>query len=103
MPASSSTENEGLEDDGAAKSIWFANQVSSMPPKENALADRFQTMDNACATIAMLNMIMNIDGIELDDRLLGFKKESAGLTPLKRGVLITRSGWIRAAHNSFSR
>ncbi|KAK3690019.1 ubiquitin thiolesterase-like protein [Podospora appendiculata] len=66
---------------------WFANQ----------------TTENACATVALFNIIMNADGLNLGDRLSQFKEESKGLTPPLRGNLLSNSSWIRVAHNSFAR
>ncbi|KAK0648740.1 ubiquitin carboxyl-terminal hydrolase [Cercophora newfieldiana] len=87
MPASSYVEQEEVEVVEDGKSIWFANQ----------------TTNNACGTIAMLNLIMNVEGLDLDDRLEDFRERSKDLSPPQRGALITRSTWIRAAHNAFSR
>lgn len=72
------------EDD---RDVWFANQ----------------TTQNACATIALLNIIMNAKGLHLGERLEKFKKESQDLSPPLRGNMINNSDWIRVAHNSFAR
>ncbi|AEO67715.1 uncharacterized protein THITE_2116654 [Thermothielavioides terrestris NRRL 8126] len=73
--------NEPSED------VWFANQ----------------TTNNACATIALLNILMNTEGLQLGEKLLRFKQESKGLSAPLRGHMITNSTWIRTAHNAFSR
>ncbi|GAB1317245.1 Ubiquitin carboxyl-terminal hydrolase [Madurella fahalii] len=80
---------EGTSDVSAETSedLWFANQ----------------TTHNACATIALLNIIMNAEGLALGEKLRKFKQESMGLSPPLRGNLITNSAWIRTAHNSFAR
>ncbi|KAL1837577.1 hypothetical protein VTJ49DRAFT_3637 [Mycothermus thermophilus] len=75
---------ETTEDD---QDVWFANQ----------------TTQNACATIALLNIVMNAKGLKLGDRLLKFKEESQNLPPPLRGNMISNSDWIRVAHNSFAR
>jgi ubiquitin carboxyl-terminal hydrolase L5 len=69
------------------------------PPK----ADQPQTTYNACGTIAMMNIIMNLEGLGLDDRLSTFKQETQVMTSPQRGAHIDTSTWIRTAHNSFSR
>ncbi|KAK3320062.1 ubiquitin thiolesterase-like protein [Cercophora scortea] len=71
----------------AEEEPWFANQ----------------TTENACATVALFNIIMNADGLNLGERLSQFKEESKDLTPPLRGNLLSNSSWIRVAHNSFAR
>ncbi|KAL2024771.1 hypothetical protein VTK56DRAFT_5592 [Thermocarpiscus australiensis] len=70
-----------------SQDVWFANQ----------------TAHNACATIALLNIIMNAEGMLLGEKLRKFKQESMDLSPPLRGNMITNSEWIRMAHNSFAR
>ena len=62
-----------------------------------------QTTQNACATIALFNIIMNAEGLELGERLNQFKEESRSLSPPLRGNLLSNRPWIRMAHNSFAR
>lgn len=70
------------------KALWFANQ----------------TVDRACGTIAMLNLVMNINNLELGELLNDVKVRSRDLPAPLRGDLIARqSPAIRAVHNSFSR
>ncbi|KAL2185954.1 cysteine proteinase [Thermothelomyces heterothallicus CBS 203.75] len=70
-----------------SQDVWFANQ----------------TTHNACATIALLNIIMNAEGLSLGEKLRNFKQESKDLSPPLRGNMINNSTWIRVAHNSFAR
>ncbi|KAK4108198.1 cysteine proteinase [Canariomyces notabilis] len=70
-----------------SEDLWFANQ----------------TTNNACATIALMNIVMNAEGLALGQKLRKFKQDSMGLSPPLRGNLITNSAWIRTAHNSFAR
>ncbi|KAH8887071.1 cysteine proteinase, partial [Thozetella sp. PMI_491] len=67
--------------------VWFANQTTS----------------NACATVALLNIIMNAGNLELGRSLQTFKAETAGLEPPLRGNMLTHNITIRTAHNSFAR
>jgi ubiquitin carboxyl-terminal hydrolase L5 len=63
-----------------------------------------QTVDRACGTIAMLNLVMNINNLELGELLNDVKVRSRDLPAPLRGDLIARqSPAIRAVHNSFSR
>ncbi|KAK1753506.1 hypothetical protein QBC47DRAFT_303367 [Echria macrotheca] len=79
--------DETQETQEAPKELWFANQTTS----------------NACATIAMLNILMNANDEVLGEKLAELKKASMDLTPAVRGNLISHSDWIRTAHNSFAR
>ncbi|KDR66160.1 hypothetical protein GALMADRAFT_259613 [Galerina marginata CBS 339.88] len=74
-------------DDPAAERVWFANQLS----------------DDACATHAILNVLLNCPGIDLGDELRGFRRETEGMSPVMRGLAVTNSPIIRTAHNSLTR
>ncbi|KAH8819597.1 hypothetical protein F5884DRAFT_761145 [Xylogone sp. PMI_703] len=67
--------------------IWFANQ----------------TTNNACATIALLNIVMNVPGIDLGHMLSEFKTTTQPLKPAYRGWELSKHQTIRAIHNSFAR
>ena len=65
--------------------------------------DTLQTIDNACATIALLNIVMNAPEIELGPALFDFKESTYNLVPYRRGEQLGNNGFIRAIHNSFAR
>ncbi|KAF7542823.1 hypothetical protein G7Z17_g11248 [Cylindrodendrum hubeiense] len=67
------------------------------------IAHNFQTTDNACATIALLNIIMNADGIDLGQNLRDFKESTKHLSTPLRGHQLSRNTFIRTIHNSFTR
>lgn len=73
--------------DPAADRVWFANQLS----------------DDACATHAILNVVLNCPGVELGEELRMFKEETERMSPVIRGLAITNSPTIRQAHNSLAR
>lgn len=62
-----------------------------------------KTTSNACATVALLNIIMNAQNIELGDKLEEFKALTANLAPPLRGWLLCNNKWIRTIHNSLAR
>ncbi|KAK2747270.1 hypothetical protein FQN57_002168 [Myotisia sp. PD_48] len=67
--------------------VWFANQ----------------TVNNACATVALLNIINNVDGIELGPELQSFKEFTRDFTPALRGDAIANFEFVKRIHNSFAR
>lgn len=67
------------------KGIFFANQ----------------TIHNACATQAVLNVLMNVD-IDLGPELTNFKTFVTGFDGEMIGETISNSDLIRSVHNSFS-
>ncbi|EGX96601.1 ubiquitin carboxyl-terminal hydrolase [Cordyceps militaris CM01] len=67
--------------------VWFANQTTS----------------NACATVALLNIVMNHTGIDLGSQLQAFKEATAELSTAVRGYELGRNTFIRKTHNSFAR
>ncbi|PHH59747.1 hypothetical protein CDD81_2615 [Ophiocordyceps australis] len=68
-------------------SIWFANQ----------------TTNNSCASVALLNIVMNTHQIQLGPELQAFKHSTQHLSPPMRGHRIGANMFIRTAHNSFAR
>lgn len=64
-----------------------------------------QIVQNACATQALINIIMNRkdEGITLGSTLQEFYDFTIGLDPATRGEQIGQSDRIREVHNSFTR
>ena len=64
-----------------------------------------QTVNNACATLAVLNALGNLPNVtkastnEEYKNLMGF---AGDLDPQSRGIVITSADWLREAHNSLS-
>lgn len=68
------------------KGIFFANQ----------------TIQNACATQAVLNVLLNVANLELGEELNNFKSFVTGFDGEMIGETISNSDLIRSVHNSFS-
>ncbi|KAL8894011.1 MAG: hypothetical protein Q9207_008558 [Kuettlingeria erythrocarpa] len=69
------------------KGIWFANQ----------------TINNACASVALLNIVNNVPELNLGDHLQQFKNFTADFTPALRGDAIANFEFVKSIHNSFAR
>ncbi|RCI11110.1 hypothetical protein L249_7518 [Ophiocordyceps polyrhachis-furcata BCC 54312] len=74
------------DDDSGEAPVWFANQ----------------TTNNSCASVALLNIVMNAN-VELGQRLQSFKESTMDLSTPMRGNSIGNNSFIRTAHNSFVR
>ncbi|KAH0441888.1 ubiquitin carboxyl-terminal hydrolase, family 1 [Colletotrichum camelliae] len=81
--------SENYEDDEVVdgRDLWFANQ----------------TTDNACATVALTNILMNSAGVELGTKLQEFKDATSHLSTPLRGHALSSNTFIRSVHNSFTR
>ncbi len=62
-----------------------------------------QVVQNACATQAILSVLLNAEGISLGEQLDEFKAFGSMLDSETRGEAIGSSDMIRVTHNSFSR
>lgn len=62
-----------------------------------------KTTENACATVALLNIIMNSPEIDLGDKLREFKESTKDLCTQLRGYQLGNNSFIRTIHNSFTR
>jgi ubiquitin carboxyl-terminal hydrolase L5 len=61
-----------------------------------------QVVQNACATLAVLNALGNIPDLTAGPELQQLLSFSAGMDPQTRGLAVTSADWLRAAHNALS-
>ncbi|KAL6863226.1 hypothetical protein ACO1O0_003471 [Amphichorda felina] len=80
---------DGTFDHDAASSIFFAAQ----------------TIQNACATQALLSVLLNkqASGVDIGSALRDFREFTIELPPEFRGEALSNSDLIREVHNSFAR
>lgn len=62
-----------------------------------------QMVTNACATQALVNILMNVPGLDLGQELTDFKGFTATLPPDMKGMAIGQSEKIRQVHNSYAK
>lgn len=77
----------GEERHNCPDELWFANQTNA----------------NGCATVALLNIAMNIPDLQYGPELRQFKEETAALSSLERGHALDNNDFIRCIHNSIAR
>jgi ubiquitin carboxyl-terminal hydrolase L5 len=79
---------DGSFDQSAAENIFFAAQ----------------TIQNACATQALLSVVMNkAEDVEIGAQMKDFREFTMVLPPEFRGEALSNSDLIREVHNSFAR
>jgi len=86
---------------------WNGNgeiQGNYVPDAPNVFFTR-QTVQNACATQAIINLLMNIEdeGVKLGPDLENLKSFTDGFDPLARGMALAGYEKVRSVHNSFAR
>lgn len=83
----SKTKQPPLAEDDIPPNLFFAHQVTT----------------NACATQAILSVLLNAASVELGEELQEFKTFTSSFPPNLKGVAISSSESIKKAHNSFAR
>lgn len=75
-----------------------SGHIVSVP---NGLFFANQTIQNACATQAILSVVLNAP-VTVDEELQQFKSFTADMDPMMKGMVLSNSETIRDAHNSFA-
>jgi len=74
---------------------------NALPVVPEGLFYAKQVINNACATQAILSILLNLESVHIGDTLTEFKQFTDGLDDESRGYAIGSSEKIRATHNSF--
>ncbi|KAI1180987.1 ubiquitin carboxyl-terminal hydrolase [Nemania sp. FL0916] len=100
--------SESRED--CPENLWFGNQARHKHthffyylPSYWTKTNWRQTTTNACATVALMNIIMNTSAVELGPELEEFRNMTKSLAPPHRGHALDTNDFIRAIHNSVAR
>ncbi|KAF1928909.1 cysteine proteinase [Didymella exigua CBS 183.55] len=72
----------------ASSHVWFANQLPAQ---------------NSCATLAMINILMNNGDIEIGEHLQQFKEFTKDFNPYQRGEAFANFDFVKRIHNTFAK
>ncbi|CAO2656464.1 Nn.00g052670.m01.CDS01 [Neocucurbitaria sp. VM-36] len=68
--------------------VWFANQLPAQ---------------NSCATLAMINILMNSNDVGIGEHLNHFKDFTREFTSFQRGEALASFDFVKKIHNSFAK
>jgi ubiquitin carboxyl-terminal hydrolase L5 len=74
-----------------------------LEPYETPVYFARQIVNNACATQAILGVLLNAEGVDLGETLTDFKSFTNEIDCESKGIAIGNSDVLREAHNSFAR
>lgn len=82
--------DQGISDQpkDASGHVWFANQLPAQ---------------NSCATLGMINILMNNHDVEIGEHLQQFKDFTKDFNPYQRGEAIASFDFVKKIHNSFAK
>uniref|UniRef100_A0A5S6QZ15 Ubiquitin carboxyl-terminal hydrolase n=1 Tax=Trichuris muris TaxID=70415 RepID=A0A5S6QZ15_TRIMR len=84
----------------------ITNAGNMYPSDTKAPKDMFfakQIVENACATYALLNILLNCEDVVLGPVLEDLKELTKGMNPSERGQVVSEIAEISNAHNSHAR
>ncbi|EFA75836.1 peptidase C12 family protein [Heterostelium album PN500] len=82
---------------------WQSTTEDRTPAENENLFFANQVINNACATQAILSILLNSPDIDIGDDLNNLKQFTAGFPPMMKGEAIGELNILRDTHNSFAR
>lgn len=83
-----SDDGSSPQEQSCPDNVWFANQMPAQ---------------NSCATLAIMNILMNSPSIDLGEHLDQFKDSTTDLSPYHRGTAFASFRFVKQIHNSFAK
>jgi ubiquitin carboxyl-terminal hydrolase L5 len=82
---------------------WRSEKDEILPETHYDFFFAQQLVTNACATQAILNVLLNTPGVHLGSELAAFRENMKGRSSEERGVALGKLEGVRQVHNSFGR
>ena len=84
------------------KELYQSDTRTAITAEDTTVYFAKQTVNNACATQALINILLNCEDLELGDTLRSFKEFTSMFPYDMRGDMIGQQEVIREKHNSFA-
>ena len=99
-----STNNKEKQDIAIPQGLWFANQVrkTTFSILHCSTLNRSQTSTFSCATVALMNILSNLENVNLGPEMSQFFTATNDMSSKDKGLALHAFEHVRKVHNSFA-
>lgn len=95
--------NDEKQEIDIPQGLWFANQVRTLRfHLASGITDHSQISTYSCATVALMNLISNIENINVGPDVNQFISATSDMSSKDKGLALDSFEHVRKVHNSFA-